>query len=138
MCQQAHNVFGRLGAVEDQGEPGSVELADAIEALRDALVRAWWDGQRSQVRFRVEPVDLTVQVGVTRSGKGTAGVKWHVLALGGERSRETATTQTLRLRLAPVLFDEQGNVLAKTEQLVAGREDDISPAAHDLPLQEPD
>jgi hypothetical protein len=124
--------------VEDQSEPGSVELADAIEALRDALVRAWWDGQRSRVRFRVEPVDLTVQVGVTRSGKGAAGVKWHVLALGGERSRETATTQTLRLRLAPVLFDAQGNVLAETEQLVAGREDKISSAAHDRPLHEPD
>lgn len=124
--------------MEDQGEPSSVELADAIEALRDALVRAWWDGQMSRVRFRVEPVELTVQVGVTRSGKGAAGVKWHVLALGGERSREAATTQTLRLRLAPVLFDEQGNVLAETEQLVAGREDKNSPAAHDLPLQEPD
>lgn len=124
--------------MEDQGEPNSVELADAIEALRDALVRAWWDGQMSRVRFRVEPVELTVQVGVTRSGKGAAGVKWHVLALGGERSREAATTQTLRLRLAPVLFDEQGNVLAETEQLVAGREDKSSPAAHDLPLQEPD
>lgn len=124
--------------MEDQSESGSVELADAIEALRDALVRAWWDGQMSRVRFRVEPVDLTVQVGVTRSGKGAAGVKWHVLALGGERSRETATTQTLRLRLAPVLFDEQGNVLAETEQLVADREEKISPAVHDLPVHEPD
>jgi hypothetical protein len=124
--------------VEDEVQPNSVELADAIEALRDALVRAWWDGQRSQVRFRVEPVELTVQVGVTRSGKGAAGVKWHVLALGGERSRESATTQTLRLRLAPVLFDEQGNVLAETEQLVADREDTTSSAVHDRPVQEPD
>ena len=123
--------------VEDKGQPNSVELADAIEALRDALVRAWWDGQRSQVRFRVEPVELTVQVGVTRSGKGAAGVKWHVLALGGERSRESATTQTLKLRLAPVLFNDQGEVLAETEQFVAGREGDTSSAVEDRPVQEP-
>jgi hypothetical protein len=123
--------------VEDEVQPNSVELADAIEALRDALVRAWWDGQRSQVRFRVEPVELTVQVGVTRSGKGAAGVKWHVLTLGGERSRESATTQTLRLRLAPVLFDEQGNVLAETEQLIADREDKTSSAVHDRTVHEP-
>jgi hypothetical protein len=121
---------------ENKIQPNSVELSDAIEALREALVRAWWDGQKSQVRFRVEPVELTVQVGVIQSGKGAAGIKWHVLALGGERSRESATTQTLKLRLAPVLFDQQGNVLAETEQLVAGREDETSSAARERPVQE--
>ena len=98
--------------VADDDETGAtVELADAIEALRDALVRAWWDGQKSRVRFRVEPVELTVHVGVTKTGKGAAGVKWHVLTLGGERSRETETTQTLKVRLAPVLFDDHGRLL---------------------------
>jgi hypothetical protein len=122
--------------VRDDGEPNGVELADAIEALRDALVRAWWDGRNSRARFRVEPIELTVQVGVTRTGKGAAGVKWHVLALGGERSHESGTTQTLKIRLAPVLFDENGNVLAKTEQLIAGREDEAAPVTHDRPSQE--
>jgi len=123
--------------VADEGEPDGVELADAIEALRDALVRAWWDGQNSRVRFRVEPVELTVQVGVTRTGKGAAGVKWHVLALGGERSRESATTQMLKIRLAPLLFDEHGNVLAESEQLISDPEDQAAPASHDRPSQEP-
>jgi hypothetical protein len=122
---------------DDNEASGTVELADAIEALRDALVRAWWDGQRSRVRFRVEPVELTVQVGVTKIGKGAAGVKWHVLALGGERSRERETTQTLKLRLAPILFDDQGRLLADTEQLVTDRETRVSPVAGDRPTQEP-
>jgi hypothetical protein len=122
---------------DDDETGGTVELADAIEALRDALVRAWWDGQRSRVRFRVEPVELTVQVGVTRTGKGAAGVKWHVLTLGGERSRETETAQTLKVRLAPVLFDEHGRLLADTEQLVADRETGVSPDTSDRPTQEP-
>jgi hypothetical protein len=63
-----------------------------------------------------------MQVGVTRAGKGSAGIRWHVLALGGERSREAVSTQTLRLRLAPVLFDEQGAVLAEAEQLISDRD----------------
>ena len=105
---------------------GWVELSEAIEALRTALVAAWWDGQHQRVRFRVAPVDLTVQVGVTRVGKGVAGIRWHVLSLGGERSHESAVTQTLRLQLAPVLFDAEGNTLAEAEQLIADRDDGIA------------
>lgn len=116
---------------------GGVDLADAIAALRDALVQGMWDGQHSRVRFRVEPVDLTIHVGVTRTGKGAAGVKWHILALGGERSRESETTQTLRLRLAPVIFDENGIELAAGEQLIADREGDEPAGPEDRPSREP-
>ena len=97
---------------------GGVDLAEAIEALRGALVQAMWDGQKSRVRFRVEPVELTVQVGVTRTGKGAAGVRWHILTMGGERSRQLESTQTLKIRLAPFLFDDTGRELTTAEQLV--------------------
>jgi hypothetical protein len=119
-------------------DPDGVELADAIEALRLALVRAWWDGQRRRVRFKVEPVELTVQVGVTRTGKGVAGVKWQVLTLGGERSRQTEAVQTLTLRLAPVLFDDDGQMLAEAEQLISDIEDEAGPADQHGPGQEPE
>jgi hypothetical protein len=123
--------------VTAEGESSGVELSEAIEALRQALVRAWWDGQNSRVRFKVEPVELTVQVGVKRTGKGVGGVSWHVLTLGGERSRESASTQTLKLRLAPLLFDEHGHVLAEAEQLVADREDEIGSSGGEQLSQEP-
>ncbi len=123
---------------DDAAEGNWVGLTEAIEALRAALVEAWWDGQHRQVRFRVEPVELTMQIGVTRTGKGAAGISWHVLALGGERSREAATTQTLKLRLAPVLFDERGNVLAQAEQLISGRDDLAGAGARDEPRPEPE
>jgi hypothetical protein len=96
-----------------------VDLTEAIEALRTALVAAWWDGQGKRVRFKVEPVEVTLQVGVTRAGRGSAGIRWHVLALGGERSRESVRTQKVKLRLAPVLFDDEGNLLAAAEQLIS-------------------
>ena len=117
--------------------PDGVDLADAIAALREALVEAMWDGQSSRVRFRIEPVDLTVQVGVTRSGKGAAGVKWHILTVGGERSHQSELTQTLRLKLAPVLFDDTGNELPSAEQLIRDRVDTESPAPEDRPSREP-
>lgn len=107
---------------EEGADPGWVGLTEAIETLRDALAVAWWDGQHRRVRFKVEPVELTMQVGVTRAGKGSAGIRWYVLALGGERSQEAVTTQTLKLRLAPVLFDEQGNALGEAEQLISDRD----------------
>jgi len=121
---------------DEDADPGWVGLTEAIEALRDALVRAWWDGQRRRVRFKVEPVELTMQVGVTRAGKGSAGIRWHVLALGGERSRESVSTQTLKLRLAPVLFDEQGNVLAEAEQFISDRDDPSGAGSGDAPRHE--
>lgn len=109
----------------NDGDPGWVDLSEALEALRTALTTAWWDGQARRVRFRLEPVELTVQAGVTRAGKGAAGVKWHLLSLGGERSKETAATQTIKLRLTPILFDDDGNQLADADQLIT---DDDSPA----------
>ena len=96
-------------------------LSDAIEALRDDLAKAWWDGQNRRVRFKVEPVELTVQVGVTKTGEGSAGIKWHILTLGGQRKHETATTQVLRMRLQPVFYDADGRRLPP---LISDRDDD--------------
>lgn len=121
---------------DDDADPGWVGLTEAIEALRASLVAAWWDGQQRRVRFKVEPVELMMQVGLTRVGKGAAGIRWHVLTLGGERSREAVNTQTLRLRLAPVLFDEQGNVLAEAEQLISDRDDQTAAGSRDEPEHE--
>jgi hypothetical protein len=96
------------------------DLPAAIEALRRDLAEAWLDGRDDQVRFRVEPVELTVQVGVTQTGTGSAGIKWHILALGGERSHENTASQTLVLRLTPVFYDQHGRRLDDEEQLISG------------------
>ena len=104
-------------------EDAGVDLTEAIEALRDSLERAWLGGRSRSVRFKPEPVELTVQVGVTRVGKGSAGIRWHVLTVGGERTRELSSVQTLRLQLTPVLHDLQGNRLVDGEQLISDVED---------------
>jgi hypothetical protein len=98
-------------------------LSDAIEALRDDLAKAWWDGQHNRVRFKVEPVELTVQVGVTKTGEGSAGIKWHILALGGSRKHETTATQVLKLRLQPQFYDADGRRLPP---VISDRDDESS------------
>jgi hypothetical protein len=66
---------------------GAVPLAEAIAALRNELLRAWWDRDRF-LRFRPAPIELTLQVAVTPAGKGSAGVKWWLIELGCEISRD--------------------------------------------------
>ena len=123
---------------KDDGDLGWIDLSEAIEALRTALLATWLDGQRQRVRFKLELVELTVQVGVTRTGKGAAGIKWQVLSLGAERSRQSTATQMLKLRLGPVLFDAQGNVLAEQDQLIADQDHGTSMDAGNLPSHEPE
>ena len=91
------------------GKPpaGAVPLSAAIAALRDELTRAWWDGQHRSVRFKPSPVELTLQVAVTWEGKGTGGVRWWLIELGGEVSRQSAVTQTVKVTLEPKIFDEK-------------------------------
>jgi len=50
------------------------------------------------MRFRLAPVELTLQVAVTKEAGGK--IAWHVIGLGGSYS--SATTQALKLRLEPV------------------------------------
>jgi hypothetical protein len=106
----------------DDTPDGWVNLTVAIAALRRDLAAAWWDGQNNRVRFKVEPVELTVEAGVTKKGSGQAGVKWHILTLGGERSEEKVNTQTLKLKLAPVFYDEHGKRLPDGDQLISGQD----------------
>jgi len=90
---------------------GAVPLAAAIAALRDELARAWWDGQRQSLRFKPSPLELTLQVAVTSAGKASGAVKWWLIELGGEVSRQSVVTQTVKVNLEPVLFDEHGEPL---------------------------
>jgi hypothetical protein len=96
----------------DGALPGGVPLAAAIRALRAELMAAWTDAQDKALRFKVAPVELTLEVAVTWTGTGTAGIKWWLLEAGGEVSREKAVTQTIKLTLDPVTLDAQGKVVS--------------------------
>jgi Trypsin-co-occurring domain 2 len=86
----------------------TVGLADAIAALRQELLAAMDEGADAVMRFRMAPVDLSLQVAVTKEAGGKVG--WHVLGLGG--SYASVVTQTLALRLEPVWRQHDGSYTA--------------------------
>lgn len=57
-----------------------VGLADAIEALRGELMTAAAAGEDQVMRFSIEPVELTVQVAVTKDANGKIG--WAIFEAG--------------------------------------------------------
>ena len=112
---------------------GVVPLSAAIGALRDELTRAWWGGRDRSVRFKPSPVELTLQVAVTSARAGSAGVHWWLIELGGELSRQSVVTQTVKLTLEPMLFDETGKLV----DLLVDAADESGTSAEDGPGEVP-
>ena len=92
-----------------------VGLSEALIALRSELLAARKEGEGvgGELRFRItEPIELTFQTAVTVDAKATAGVRWWLITAGGEASRESVSTQTIRLKMVPVLHDlDNGKVI---------------------------
>jgi hypothetical protein len=75
------------------------------------------EGKDEEMRFALGPIELELQVEVSSSGGGEAGIKFWVLSLGGKGERSSDTTQTLHLRLTPVLSSAaDADVLVGHEQ----------------------
>ena len=83
-----------------------VGLAEAVESMRAELMKAVEAGKDQPMQFSVEPIELTAQVGVTKEADGKIG--WNLLGIGG--SWESASTQTLTLRLTPVWRKPDGTL----------------------------
>jgi Trypsin-co-occurring domain 2 len=79
-------------------DAAAVGLSAAIEALRAELTDALAQARDQGMRFRLDPIELTVQAVVTKEANGKIG--WSILGLGG--SYESAVTQSLKLRLTPI------------------------------------
>lgn len=82
-----------------------VGLARAIAALREELLDAMDAGEDAPMRFRLTPIELSLQVAVTKEGQGKIG--WQVIGIGGSVSAQT--TQTLKLRLEPLWRRDDGS-----------------------------
>jgi hypothetical protein len=80
----------------------SVELADAIAALREQLGRALREGGDEAVHFRLGPVELEFGLSVKRDRKGEGGVKFWVVTLGVQGSASEETQHRVKLTLNPV------------------------------------
>jgi hypothetical protein len=79
-------------------------LADTIEALRAELSQAIEKGANERMRFRVQPIELTINVVVETGADGKVG--WGVLSVGAER--KSTRTHQLRILLEPLWAAEEG------------------------------
>lgn len=122
-----------LGGGPPDTSLGAVPLAAAIGALRDELMRAWWDGRDGSLRFKPSPVELSLQVGVTSSGKGSAGVRWWLIELGGELSRQSVATQLVKVSLEPVMFDKETH--EPLPLLIDAADDSDASELREIPLE---
>jgi len=77
-------------------------LADTIAAVHLELSLAQAAGQGQSAQFRVGPIELDLEVTVTRTGGGPAGVRLWVLPLDGKGDLAQPTTQRIKIALQPL------------------------------------
>jgi Trypsin-co-occurring domain 2 len=87
------------GAMADQASAEGLELAEAIESLRNNLLKARAAGATSEIQLPVESMTVELTVTATRSVDGKAGFKVPIVEveLGGGGSRERGTGQKVTL-----------------------------------------
>ncbi|MEU1482563.1 trypco2 family protein [Streptomyces sp. NPDC005752] len=77
----------------------NIELAELLASLRSEISRARLDADGKDVRFRINSIDLELQVAVEKSAEAKAGVRFWVVSLGGGGSAKSAQTHTVKLSL---------------------------------------
>ena len=78
-----------------------IELSELIRELRAELQSAMVQGASEELRFEVGPVELELNVGVTKEGGGGAKVKFWVVEVGAQGKGSQVATQRVKLTLQP-------------------------------------
>jgi hypothetical protein len=89
------------------GSESDIPLAKAIADLRAELLKAVSEGKNHDLRFKLDPVELELSIGMTYKGGANAGVKFWVVEIGAKGEVERAGSHKLKLKLTPV--DRDGN-----------------------------
>lgn len=78
-----------------------VELAAAIEAVREQLIAAQRAGVSRPLSFRVGEVEIEFTGEVKRVAGGGVGVKFWVVSADGKAERSSGSTHKVKIRLVP-------------------------------------
>jgi hypothetical protein len=78
-----------------------IELAQAVEALRDELLEAAVTGADSQIAFAVGPIELEFTVELKADAKAKAGFKAWVVTGDAEAGVSRARTHKVKITLTP-------------------------------------
>ncbi|MFB7370217.1 trypco2 family protein [Streptomyces sp. NPDC056222] len=77
-----------------------IQLADLLTSLRSEISRARLDAAGKDVRFRIDSIDLELQVAVEKSAEANAGMRFWVVSLGAKGAAKSAETHTVKISLA--------------------------------------
>ena len=81
----------------------NIELSELIVELRRELLEAQTEGEKQDLKFHVEEIDVELQIAVSKEVEGKGGVKfWVVCSAEAGAKLASETTQTLRLKLKPL------------------------------------
>lgn len=83
---------------------GALPLADVVQQLREEITNAVdaADASGEDLRFRLDKIQLELEVGVTRAAKGESKAKFWVLEFGVGGEVAKSRTQKVVLELTPV------------------------------------
>jgi len=101
----------------DEDMDHGVGVAEAIEALRADLQQVIEIGRGEPLRFKLSPIEITLQVEVTKDANGKVG--WKVLEVGGALG--SARTQTVKVTLEPGWLQADGTYLDRGQFTVASQ-----------------
>lgn len=87
--------------MEERPAVTGMELADAVEAVRQGLMTGAARGASSAIRFEVSEIRMEFTVQLSRTSGSRGGVKAWVVEAGGDRSRTDGHTHTVSLTLHP-------------------------------------
>lgn len=80
---------------------GDLDLADAVRAIRRELKSAMEEGRDEELRLRLGPVELELQLEIARATGVEGDVRVWVASIGGRKSSAVTKTHTIRLTLHP-------------------------------------
>lgn len=97
--------------MDEDPRDGGIPLAQMIQELRQELQRSEHASAHEGIRFKVEGVELELQVAVSRDAEGEGGIRFWVVNLGGRYKQGREDVHTVKLKLLPVSGSQQGVVL---------------------------
>lgn len=80
----------------------NITLSDAIQNLRSELLAAMQGDASEALRFRLGPIEMELEVEVTREASAKGGLKWWLIEAGGEAKRGSSSTHRIKLVLEPI------------------------------------
>ncbi len=85
-----------------------IELSKMLAKLRSELFDANAASEGSTIRMLVEEAEIELKLSVQEDAKAEGGLKFYIFNVGGSATSGSTETQTLRLKLKPVVQPPDG------------------------------